>query len=158
MQCSLRDSCDCRPISLCLVATIGLKAAIVNLFIIHYFMLIFLVSVLTDNSKLSKNVWRKAASPCCPLAAANGFVTLTPSNTWFLGSGPPESLPHTASRSVQRFLQNLRTWPTDRPTVCQSTRHTVNSAYSKLVTGNSPQADIYAIKLTWHFSRNIGWL
>ena len=37
-----------------------------------------------------------------------------PSNTWFIG--PTRVIPQTASRSVQPFLQDLQTWPTDRQT------------------------------------------
>jgi len=38
----------------------------------------------------------------------------TPCNTWFLR--PMRFSPHTASRSVQPFLQGSRTWQTDRQT------------------------------------------
>jgi len=50
-----------------------------------------------------KEVWRTAASPSRhPFAAANGFVHLTHGS-----SGPQESAPKTASRSVEPFLQGL---------------------------------------------------
>jgi len=50
-----------------------------------------------------------------PEIAHSSLGISTPSNTWF------QSVPQTAPRSVQPFLQGSRKWPTDRQTNRQTT-------------------------------------
>jgi len=58
---------------------------------------------------------RPSPSQNCPFP----WEIWTPSNTWFLGRGPPELTPQTASQSNEQFFQGSQS--------CQTDRHTTSS-------------------------------
>ena len=79
---------------------------------------------------MSKVVWQKAASP---FGTPGGYewICPIPSNTLFVG--PTQVSPKIASRLVQPFLQESRTWQTNTQTHTHTHTHTDRATPSVVV-------------------------